>query len=86
MDVLGGFLEECCEVGTWLSDSSKRLYGTYRGWCQNNGVEPVAGNKFGMLLSERGTFKAVKPSAGDRNGRRWSGLQVKSSAADDDDR
>jgi putative DNA primase/helicase len=85
MDVLGGFLDECCDIGAWLSDSSKHLYGTYRSWCQRNGVEAVAINKFGMLLSERGEFFAVKPSTGqDRNHRRWSGLQVKPSVSDDD--
>jgi hypothetical protein len=48
MDVLGGFLEECCNVGTWLSDSSKRLYGA------------VAGSPPGELSHER--VVAVQPA------------------------
>lgn len=83
MDVLGGFLDECCDVGPWLSDTSKRLYSAYKGWCTSNGVEPVAINKFGMVLSERGSFIAVKPTSGDRQ-RRWTGLQVKPGSDDSD--
>jgi putative DNA primase/helicase len=84
MDVLGGFLEDCCDLGPYLSDTSKHLYAAYRGWCVENGVEPVASNKFGMLLAGRDTFVAIKPtSGGDENRqRRWSGLQVKPSDRD----
>lgn len=85
MDVLGGFLDDCCEIGPYLSDTSARLYGAYKNWSTSNGVEPVASNKFGMLLAERGSFVAIKPSTGDRQ-RRWSGLQVKQASIDDDDR
>lgn len=83
MDVLGGFLDDCCDVGPYLSDSSARLYGAYKAWCASNGVEPVANNKFGMLLTDRGSFVAVKPTTGDRQ-RRWSGLQVKGQGGADD--
>jgi putative DNA primase/helicase len=84
MDILGGFLDECCDVGAWLSDTSKRLYAAYRGWCSSNGVEPVSVNKFGMLLSERGSFIATRPTSGDRE-RRWTGVQVRSRSDGNDD-
>jgi len=88
MDILAAFLEDCCEIGEWLSDTSARLYGAYKDWCRNNGFDPVASNKFGMLLQEQGTFvmrKAATPTG--KQGRGWSGLAIKSDAASNyDDR
>ena len=53
MDVLGEFLEECCELGDqWVS--SGELYRAYATWCHQTEAEPLRQTTFGESLSARG--------------------------------
>jgi P4 family phage/plasmid primase-like protien len=53
-DVLGAFLDECCELGPRLEASSKSLYGAYTTWAEENGEFILSQKKLGKALRERG--------------------------------
>jgi putative DNA primase/helicase len=72
MDIVGGFLDDCCEHAPAAQTSTQRLYDVYIKWCERNG-EPVMGkNAFSVRLRERG-FTKVRCN----NHRGWRGLLVK---------
>src|SRR5215207_6529092 len=67
MDVLAGFLVDCCEVGTSHWDYAKDLYASYKRWCDEVGERPESQRRFGGHLSERGFSR-------DRGGSRAAGI------------
>jgi putative DNA primase/helicase len=67
MDVLAGFLAECCELDTGHWEYAKDLYECYRRWCDENGERPEPQRKFGGRLGERGFQR-------DRGGSRGAGI------------
>ena len=54
MDVIGAFLEECCERVEISSVAASDLYARYQKWVEQNGEHPVNQRRFGMQLTERG--------------------------------
>ena len=73
MDVLAGFLAECCELGNEHWDYAKDLYTTYKRWCDEAGERPEAQRKFGGRLGERG-FQ--RDRGGSRGAGIWRGLRL----------
>ncbi len=71
MDVVGSFVEDCCEVGVGLSASSKDLYAGYCQWCEDNGEHPIPKRTFGQRLAERGFHDGKSGSV-----RLWRGLSL----------
>lgn len=69
-DLLGAFIEECCEVGEHEWDTAGALYATYRRWCEDAGERPATQRAFGLALRERG-FERRKVSTF-----RWVGLRA----------
>jgi putative DNA primase/helicase len=67
MDVLAGFLADCCEFGTDHWEYAKDLYESYKRWCDENGERPEPQRKFGGRLGERGFQR-------DRGGSRGAGI------------
>jgi putative DNA primase/helicase len=67
MDVLAGFLVECCEQATGHWEYAKDLYECYKRWCDENGERPEPQRKFGGRLGERGFQR-------DRGGSRGAGI------------
>jgi putative DNA primase/helicase len=67
MDVLAGFLAECCELDTGHWEYAKDLYECYRRWCDENGERAEPQRKFGGRLGERGFQR-------DRGGSRGAGI------------
>jgi putative DNA primase/helicase len=67
MDVLAGFLAECCELDTGHWEYAKDLYECYKRWCDENGERPEPQRKFGGRLGERGFRR-------DRGGARGAGI------------
>ena len=67
MDVLAGFLAECCDLGTDHWEYAKDLYESYKRWCDENGERPEPQRKFGGRLGERGFQR-------DRGGSRGAGI------------
>jgi putative DNA primase/helicase len=54
MDVLAGFIEECCVEAAGASVSTGNLYLAYVKWAQGNGEFPISKRAFGMRMVERG--------------------------------
>jgi len=70
MDVLGGFITECCVVRPGAQVTSADLYSAYTAWCEGNGERPVTRRKMGLRLSERG-FERRRGSGGRHT---WTGV------------
>ncbi|MDP8929977.1 MAG: phage/plasmid primase, P4 family [Actinomycetota bacterium] len=73
-DVLGGYLDEACEVGN-LDDAegATDLYKSYRRWCDDVGERPMSQKAFGAALQERGFTHGPR----DPNTRRKTYLGIK---------
>jgi len=70
MDVLGGFLTECCVFDRRAHVSAKDLYSAYCQWAERNGEKPLSQRWFGLRLSERGTCESFR----NRTTRYWHGI------------
>jgi putative DNA primase/helicase len=53
-DVVGRFLEECCEQGTDKEIQSKKLHDRFLRWCSDNGNEPLSQIALSKRLQEKG--------------------------------
>jgi putative DNA primase/helicase len=72
MDVLGGFLAECCAFEKNAEVSAKMLYSAYCQWAEGNREKPLSQRWFGLRLSERGTCERIHR----RTGWFWIGVCV----------
>lgn len=54
MDVLSGFLQECCVFDPKRKVTANQLYERYQEWCSTNDEEPVSKKVFGKMLAARG--------------------------------
>ena len=53
-DLIGAFLDECCQTGPNERERAGTLYRVYRNWCDQHGEKTVNQTRFGKALSERG--------------------------------
>lgn len=54
MDIVGNFIEECCEANDAKTVTAKALYEAYEEWSKGNGDKPMSKKMFGMKLHEHG--------------------------------
>ena len=71
MDILGGFLSECCIFESRARVSAKDLYEAYCDWAEQAGERPLSQRWFGLRLGERGNCENYK---GGRGYRWWRGV------------
>jgi len=57
MDVIAGFLSDCCMVGDGYRVGASDLYAAYKVWAEGDGDKPLSNTKFGRRLTERGIQK-----------------------------
>jgi P4 family phage/plasmid primase-like protien len=57
MDILGGWVEECCTTGPSAMERASLLFANYREWCDANQERSVSSRDFGARLTERGFDK-----------------------------
>jgi P4 family phage/plasmid primase-like protien len=70
-DLIGRWMEECCELSPFVKEATKTLYNNFRDWSIENGLRPASSVSFGRRLSERG----LEP--GKVNGNKgWLGIAV----------
>ncbi len=74
MDVLGGFLKDCCEQGPQTRAYARELYKTYVWWCEENNERAESQRKFGGRLKERGY---TSRRGGARGAAMYDGLAVR---------
>jgi putative DNA primase/helicase len=73
MDVLAGFLSDCCEEDPNHWDYARDLYASYKRWCDENGERAEAQRKFGGRLGERGFSR---DRGGSRGAHIWRGVRL----------
>ncbi len=66
-DVVGRFLESCCEVADGLRIEASVIYRSYVEWCKANGEYSLSGTAFGKKLTSKG-FGKIKASRVIRTG------------------
>jgi len=71
-DILGDFLDECCETGSRKTVTSRELRRVYELWCERNGETPLKTTGFGRRLTERGLKKQRSGQA-----RSWVGIGLR---------
>lgn len=72
MDLLGNFLEDCCDQDARATDTASDLYAAYVRWCEDNGEHPWTKRTFGLRLQDRG----FTPHKGTGGTRAWKGLRL----------
>ena len=58
MDILGGFLNDCCILDRRVRASAKDLYIKYKLWAVDNDEQPISQQMFGRRLADRGLQRA----------------------------
>ena len=79
------FVRECCLVGINCKVEKKRLFSTWRAWCEMQGHRPGSSDVFGRNL--RAAYPEVKPSREGRGERRrwYLGIELNEDAIDLDE-
>ena len=62
MDVLTGFISDCCETGPGYESKGGELFQSYKKWSEENSEYSMPSSKFGAEMSER--FTRVRGSQG----------------------
>ena len=52
-DILGHFIEECCESDPSAKIQHKELYEAYKKWCEDAGHRQMSSKTFGVQMGER---------------------------------
>jgi putative DNA primase/helicase len=72
-DVLGDWLDECCEENVNYRETSSALFGSWKEWCEKRNQYIGPRNDFTTKLESRG-FASRRTG---REGRRIHGLKLK---------
>jgi len=73
MDILAGFLEDCCTIEPCLFETANNLYSAYTQWCADSGETPILARTFGLRMQERGFEKT---RIGHKQARGYKGLNL----------
>lgn len=74
MDILGGFLADCCVLNPLARVTVADLWTEYERWCEANNEGPLKKNTFTSMLKERG----IKPgNVGRASIRGWHGIGLR---------
>jgi putative DNA primase/helicase len=76
LDLVGLWLDECCEVGPDLWATSKALHGSYTAWADGYGADALSDKQLGARLAEKG-FQGERRRIDGRQARIRVGLQPK---------
>lgn len=71
MDVISGWIADCCEVNETLMWRANNLYKSYQDWCQANGETADSQKSWGAGMLERG-FERLRRS----EGYYWKGIRL----------
>lgn len=71
-DIIGSFLDECCELEPTFTAKATDLFKAYQEWCKQSGEQSCTQTLFGRKLAERG-FVQYKA----KGYARWRGLTLK---------
>jgi putative DNA primase/helicase len=77
MDVIGGFISDCCIMNPLAKVKAADLYCEYQQWCEANREEAVNKRILTSMLQERGCTQA---KVGRQSARGWQGIGLRSNA------
>ena len=60
MDILGQFIEECCEVAPQGIVGASELYAAYQAWANKRGERPISQTVMGRMLRERDEYRRAR--------------------------
>jgi putative DNA primase/helicase len=83
-DVIGRFIDECCEIDESYRITKRELYDFYKEWCEKNGERHHASKKFGGLIKKRRQFNEKRGRVDDKVVRFWVGLKLADDVFDDE--
>jgi putative DNA primase/helicase len=75
-NIVGQWLEECCEIGPHKADTTENLFGSWKAWAERNGDSAGNAKVFAAKMTKLG-FEAVKKTPGDSGKRGYRGLRIK---------
>ena len=75
-DVVGRFIDECCEIDKSYKITKRELYDFYKEWCEKNGERHQTSKKFGGLIKKRRQFNEKRGRVDDKVVRFWVGLKL----------
>jgi len=73
MDVMAEFIEDRCIENRLAQATTKKLYGAYKDWCEENKERDINKRAFGRRLEERG-YKSLRIGA--KQDRGWGGIDL----------
>ncbi len=73
-DLIGNWLNECCDLSPLNEMFSSELYANYKDWSINNGLRPCSNVALGRKLSERGYYSRKTNGV-----MKWVGIATKHS-------
>ena len=83
-DVVGRFIDECCQIDESYKITKRELYDFYKEWCEKNGERHQTSKKFGGLIKKRRQFNEKRGRVDDKVVRFWVGLKLADDAFDDE--
>ena len=83
-DVVGRFIDECCQIDKSYKITKRDLYDFYKEWCEKNGERHQTSKKFGGLIKKRRQFNEKRGRVDDKVVRFWVGLKLADDAFDDE--
>jgi len=72
-DVVGLFIDDCCEVDDHFHEPVGDMYKSYANWAISNGEYKLSNRRFGSILNDKG-FEKVRDNFGYRQ---WQGIRCK---------
>jgi len=83
-DVVGRFIDECCQIDESYKITKRELYAFYKEWCEKNGERHQTSKKFGGLIKKRRQFSEKRGRVDDKVVRFWEGLKLADDVFDDE--
>ncbi len=71
-DILGDFIEDCCQLDPEARMLKSELKEAYEAWCKDNGQEPVTQRTFSTRIQEKGVIS----HRGHANKHYWVGISL----------
>ena len=79
MDILAGFIDDCCILNETAFAKSSDLYAAYKAWCDTSGERPLSLRTFGTRLGDRGFEKKRLMT-----GWHWYGIGLPAKGSDEE--
>lgn len=77
MDVIGMFIDECCDIGEFFRVTSRDLYDAYKRWSADSGEYTESQRALGLKLRDRDLTNEMITSGQQKGRTEWVGIRLK---------